>query len=473
MATFDERARDWDTPERIARAAEVAPAIRGALDLTGAERTIDVGAGTGLLGLALVDDVGQRHAGRSVRRDDRGRQREARRRRLPDGSRVHHDLIADPPPAEPFDLAVSMLVLHHIEDTAAALAGVHALLGPGRPDRPRRPRHRGRDVPFARGGGNPSPRVRSGASSSGSPERPASSTSRPGRRCTSRTTTAAGRATRSSCSPGGARRRRRAPERQNPRRRPGRAAGRLDELDEHAVARPRVDERDRSLGAAARRAVDQLEAVDLEPEQRLGEVRDLEADVVEALALASRGSGRRRSCRRSARRARPSTRRRRGTRSGRGRAAMSMIVSSSSPRRSRQSAERILDRARRSARRDGSCRGRGWRAGTRSAVRASRHPRPARSSDRDQLAVDAERGPQPVADLADRRVGLDRLDDRRQQVVRAARGVLEPGERGRPGGRVALGADPPDALDLAPLALGIDPLERRPDLPRPVVAEAC
>ena len=51
------------------------------------------------------------------------------------------------------------------------------------------------------------------------------------------------------------------------------------------MARARVDERDRALGAAARRRVDQLEAVDLEAEQRLGEVGDLEADVVEALAL--------------------------------------------------------------------------------------------------------------------------------------------------------------------------------------------
>ena len=29
MTTFDERAREWDTPERIARAARVAAAIRG------------------------------------------------------------------------------------------------------------------------------------------------------------------------------------------------------------------------------------------------------------------------------------------------------------------------------------------------------------------------------------------------------------------------------------------------------------
>ncbi len=40
-----------------------------------------------------------------------------------------------------------------------------------------------------------------------------------------------------------------------------------------------------TLRAAPRRGVDQLQAGDFEAKQRLGEVRDLEADVVEALAL--------------------------------------------------------------------------------------------------------------------------------------------------------------------------------------------
>src|SRR6185369_14115316 len=44
-------------------------------------------------------------------------------------------------------------------------------------------------------------------------------------------------------------------------------------------------------------------------------------------------------------------------------------------------------------------------------------------SDRDQLAVDTERDPQPVADLADRRIRIDGFDDRREQVVRPTRGI--------------------------------------------------
>jgi ubiquinone/menaquinone biosynthesis C-methylase UbiE len=130
MATFDERARDWDTPERIARAAEVAKAIRSAVPLSGTERLIDVGAGTGLLGLALVDDVGS-----VTLADPSAGMIEVANEKLAGGDlptvhAVHHDLIADPPPADRFDLAVSLLVLHHIEDTAAALAGIRALLVP-------------------------------------------------------------------------------------------------------------------------------------------------------------------------------------------------------------------------------------------------------------------------------------------------------------------------------------------------------
>jgi ubiquinone/menaquinone biosynthesis C-methylase UbiE len=131
VTSFDERARDWDTPQRIARAARVADAIRTAIPLRRTDRLADVGAGTGLLGLALVDDVGEVAlldpsagmidvASGKLRGGD-----------LPTVRALRHDLLADPPPAAPFDVAVSLLVLHHIQDTAAALAGIRALLAQG------------------------------------------------------------------------------------------------------------------------------------------------------------------------------------------------------------------------------------------------------------------------------------------------------------------------------------------------------
>lgn len=131
MATFDERARDWDTPARIARAAAVADAIRTAVPLDGSKRLIDVGAGTGLLGLALADDVGE-----VVLADPSAGMIEVATEKLGGLGvetirAIRHDLVADPPPADGFDVAVSLLVLHHIEDTHAALAAIRELLVPG------------------------------------------------------------------------------------------------------------------------------------------------------------------------------------------------------------------------------------------------------------------------------------------------------------------------------------------------------
>jgi len=131
MATFDERAREWDTPERRERAEAVADAIRASVPLTPMTRTIDVGAGTGLLGLALADDVGD-----LVLAEPSEGMREVIAEKLAASGRadvtaIPFDLTAEPPPSQPFDLAISLLVLHHVADTPMALAAIRRLLRPG------------------------------------------------------------------------------------------------------------------------------------------------------------------------------------------------------------------------------------------------------------------------------------------------------------------------------------------------------
>ncbi len=131
MATFDERARNWDTEERRARAEAVADAIRSAVTLTPATRTIEVGAGTGLLGLALVDEIGE-----LVLAEPSSGMREVAREKIdrlgrPGVSTISFDLLVDEPPLPPFDLAISLLVLHHLPQPGPALAAVLELLRPG------------------------------------------------------------------------------------------------------------------------------------------------------------------------------------------------------------------------------------------------------------------------------------------------------------------------------------------------------
>ena len=130
MPTFDERAREWDTDDRRRVADGVASAIRSAIVLTPTR--------------------GRSRSGRNraARAGPRGRHRRARPRRAVDGdagsgpreargprstrtSAVAFDLVNDPPLTPPFDLAISQLVLHHIEDTASALRALGALLRPG------------------------------------------------------------------------------------------------------------------------------------------------------------------------------------------------------------------------------------------------------------------------------------------------------------------------------------------------------
>ena len=118
------------------------------------------GPGTGLLGIALAGDVGE-----MVLAEPSAGMHEVIAEKLAAGgpanvTAVRFDLLADPPPGEPFDLAVSLLVLHHLADHGCRPGGDRPAPASGRPHRPRRPRHRGRHVPRRRRRGHLPPRVR-------------------------------------------------------------------------------------------------------------------------------------------------------------------------------------------------------------------------------------------------------------------------------------------------------------------------
>ena len=128
---FDERAVGWDTPERRERARLVAQIIRDEVPLTRSMRVIEIGAGTGLLGLALAPEVGA-----MVLSDPSRGMLDATRQNvaglgISNVTVAPYELGGAAPEGAPFDLAISLMVLHHVADTSTALRDIRELLGPG------------------------------------------------------------------------------------------------------------------------------------------------------------------------------------------------------------------------------------------------------------------------------------------------------------------------------------------------------
>jgi ubiquinone/menaquinone biosynthesis C-methylase UbiE len=137
VASFDERAAEWDSPEHVARAEAAADRFVRAVPIPLGTRAVELGAGTGLLGLAIRERVGQDRLAALRLTDPSTGMLDVAAAKIRDGrltgvSTARFELGADPAPAgAPFDLALSILMLHHVEDTAAALRAVRALLVPG------------------------------------------------------------------------------------------------------------------------------------------------------------------------------------------------------------------------------------------------------------------------------------------------------------------------------------------------------
>jgi len=137
MATFDERAAEWDSADHVARAEAVADRLVEAVPIPTGTRAIELGAGTGLLGLAVRDRVGPARMPELLLTDPSPgmlavTDAKIRDRTLAGVSTARFGVVGDPPPpGSPFDLAMSLLMLHHVEDTALALRAIHALLVPG------------------------------------------------------------------------------------------------------------------------------------------------------------------------------------------------------------------------------------------------------------------------------------------------------------------------------------------------------
>jgi len=132
MTTFDERAKDWDAnPARVERAYVVAEAMRAALPLTTGMSALEYGCGTGLLSFALQQDF----ASITLADTSQGMLDVLAEKIKKSAVTNMHPLLVNesfqPIPELRFDVIYSLLTLHHIPDTKAALRHFATLLKPG------------------------------------------------------------------------------------------------------------------------------------------------------------------------------------------------------------------------------------------------------------------------------------------------------------------------------------------------------
>jgi 2-polyprenyl-3-methyl-5-hydroxy-6-metoxy-1,4-benzoquinol methylase len=129
---FDSKARQWDdNPVFRERGLKIADAIRKAVPLRRDMSALDYGCGTGLLSFPLKDELGAILAADSSAGMLDVLAEKIAAQRVTNMTPVKLDLLADPAPAQRFDLIATSMTLHHVPDTGHILRVFHDLLNPG------------------------------------------------------------------------------------------------------------------------------------------------------------------------------------------------------------------------------------------------------------------------------------------------------------------------------------------------------
>lgn len=130
---FDTRAATWDDDAKVARARSLADRIVSEVAPGPHARVFEYGAGTGLVTEALGSRVGP-----ALLADTSAGMREVMATKVADGrlhgARVSDVDLSDPDavlPDERFDLVLTVLTLHHVDDVDRVLARFHDLLDAG------------------------------------------------------------------------------------------------------------------------------------------------------------------------------------------------------------------------------------------------------------------------------------------------------------------------------------------------------
>jgi len=117
----------WDQHQyRVERAQVVANAIKSKIPLSQVKTALDFGCGTGLLGLNLADSVGH-----IVLSDTSSGMIEQVNQKIQTIGNASTLQLASDELSRSFDLIVSLMVLHHIDDVGRQIASLSKAVEPG------------------------------------------------------------------------------------------------------------------------------------------------------------------------------------------------------------------------------------------------------------------------------------------------------------------------------------------------------
>ena len=128
MSDFDNRAKTWDTAEKLSRAATIAACLKNHVDLSDVNTALEYGCGTGLLSFELSEDLPE-----VVLADSSPGMLEVARTKIAQTRTDHFrtellDLTTNEAPTRSYDLIYTMMTLHHIPDTRNILSTFHEML---------------------------------------------------------------------------------------------------------------------------------------------------------------------------------------------------------------------------------------------------------------------------------------------------------------------------------------------------------
>jgi len=125
MSNFNERAKDWDTESKIERSNAIARSIKNNIKLDKNMNILDFGCGTGLLIFPLIEKVGAVHG-----IDLSPNMLDILKEKGKDYKNLTTELTGIFEINSTFDLIMSSMVMHHIEDITKLAKKLYDSLNP-------------------------------------------------------------------------------------------------------------------------------------------------------------------------------------------------------------------------------------------------------------------------------------------------------------------------------------------------------